>query len=170
MFWRWSVRSYHGCLVFLGFFFGDILVAGRETEDGQCPHCPSAVRPTPDLFCSPPPGLDPQQPRGWRGGGMKTGVTIKRHEIKRTRRVLLRLEEAADEMSWRRPWEIRQTLMGLLCMRRRARRLSVEIPPPLPPHPVFFFFCSKQNKDEAFFLRFSQPQPRAGACVGDEER
>lgn len=89
---------------------------------------------------------------------MKTGVTIKRHEIKHIRRVLLRLEEAVDEMSWRRPWEIRPTLKGLLCMRRRVRRLSVEI---------LFFFFFKQNKGKAFSANLTT-QPRAGAC--DEER
>lgn len=87
---------------------------------------------------------------------MKTGVTIKRHEIKRFRRVLLRLKEAADEMSWRRPWEIRQTLKGLLCMRRRVHRLSVEI----------FLFFSKQNKDKTFSANLTT-QPPAGVC--DEE-
>lgn len=94
---------------------------------------------------------------------MKTDVTIKRHEIKRIGRVLLRLEEAVDEMSWRRPWEIRQTLKGLLCMRRRARRLSVEI---LPPLPLFF---SNKTKTRPF-PGILTTQPCAGACVGDEER
>lgn len=96
---------------------------------------------------------------------MKTGVTIKQHEIKRIPRVVLRLEEAVDEMSWGRPWEIRQTLKGLLCMRRRARRLSENS---FFPHVFFFFPFSNKTRTRPFPAILTS-QTRAGARVGDEE-
>lgn len=57
VFWRWSVRSYHGCLVFWGVFFGDILVAGREQRTASVliapplsnPHQPSSIHLLVDL-------------------------------------------------------------------------------------------------------------------------
>lgn len=46
VFWRWSVRSYHGRLVFF-FFSGDILVAGREQRTASVLIAPPRSNPHP---------------------------------------------------------------------------------------------------------------------------
>lgn len=87
-------------------------------------------------------------------GWMRTCIMIKQHEIKCFRRAAMS-QGSIDEMSWRRPWEIRQTLKGVLCMHHRACWLSVEI---------FFFF--KQNKDEAFSANLTT---RPHANISDKD-
>lgn len=77
VFWRWSVRSYHGCLVFLEAFFSFFFLvtswfAGRHQRTAGVLVDPPAVQATATFFHSPPRN-SPTSPVGGREGDVGHG-------------------------------------------------------------------------------------------------